>query len=197
MREIVSIALVVGLVFCVPFEAAAEGLAPTADPNPDQQARTRLSDLLFSDVIDRIDFQATTFEEGKALIDAAANTILEMGVPILGDATDTASRGGEIITALNSSHAKGMYSTFGKDKQTIFVRDDRQARMLGEVVGKAMAIIYKQYGSGGISYQNKAEKLFKHVRVDPDEDMPMLNLYLDTVEFVEKLPSGERQKYFR
>ena len=98
---------------------------------------------------------------------------------------------------MNASHAKGMYSTFGKDKQTIFVRDDRQARMFGQIVGKTVSIIYDQAGAKGISYQEKASKMFSKVRVDPDEEMPMLDLYLDTVLFVEKLSFTERQKYFR
>lgn len=209
MRELFSIALLTGLLICGAADAragdqatapAAEGsreaVAP-ADAASVETARERLADLLFSDSINRIDFQATTFEAGKSLINSSADTILEMGVPILGDADDTASRGREVITALNSSHAKGMYSTFGPDKQTIFVRDQRQARMFGEIVGKTIAIIFDQVGSGTISYQEKAGKLFKRVRVDPDEEMPMLDLYLDTLDFVEKLPSGERLKYFR
>jgi hypothetical protein len=122
--------------------------------------------------------------------------IIEMGLPLLGNTNDVVARGLEVIRALDSETARGMYMTFGKDKQTIFVRDQTDARILGVVVGTAMTIIYEQFGPG-ISYQDKASKLFHKVRYDPDDASPILQLCLETVEFVQKLPSKERAGYFR
>jgi hypothetical protein len=208
MRGITSVALLTGLVLlgasaavaevqtAAPVEETPANIEPANDRMTSEQARETLTDLLFSDTVDRIDIQATTYEEGTAYVTATADKIIEIGLPIFGDAQDVANRGVEVIRALNSSTARGLYATFGKDKQMIFVRDERQARTLGELVGTAMSIIYDEYGPG-ISYQAKAGNLFNKVRVDPEDSASMLDLYLETVEFVEGLPPKERAKYFR
>jgi len=208
MREITLVALLIGFVAvgapsvlaetqtAVPAkEASADTKAPN-DSMTTEQARETLTDLLFSDSIDRIDFQATTYEEGSALVTTSADKIIEMGMPLLGNTNDVVDRGLEVIRALDSATARGMYMTFGKDKQTIFVRNQTDARMLGKVVGTAMTIIYEQFGPG-ISYQDKAGKLFHKVRVDPEDSTSLLGLCLETVEFVQRLPASERAKYFR
>jgi hypothetical protein len=89
-----------------------------------------------------------------------------------------------------------MYMTFGKDKQTVFVRSQGDAILFGKLVGTTMSVIYEQYGPG-ISYQDKAAKLFHKVRTDAEDPTPMLDLCLETVESVERMPSKERAKYFR
>jgi hypothetical protein len=161
-----------------------------------EQARERLTDLLFSDTIDRIDFQATTFEEGTALVDASIDMIMEMGLPLLGDTRDVVNRGAEIIRALNSSKAQGLYMTFDSDKQAIYVRDPNEARMLGDLVGTTMSILHEEFGSG-ISYQEKAKSLFNKVRVDTEDTATMLQLHMETIDHVKGLSSKERMPYFR
>jgi hypothetical protein len=208
MREITLVALLIGSVAfgasaaladtpatISAEEASAEAEAPK-DPMTQDQARETLTDVLFSDSVERIDFQATTYEEGTALVATSTDRIMELGLPLLGDTNDVVNRGVEIIRGLNSATARGMYMTFGKNKQTVFVRDQREARQFGELVGATMAVIYEQYGPG-ISYQDKAGKLFHHVRVDPEDSASILDLCLETVEFVQGLPSRERAKYFR
>ena len=208
MREITLVALLIGFVVVGASAAVAEAQTPSPAEEPatnaeapkesmtSEQARETLTDLLFSDSIERIDFQATTYEEGTALVTTSADKIIEMGLPLLGNMDDVVGRGLEVIRALDSETARGMYMTFGKDKQSIFVRDQAQAKMLGKVVGTAMTIIYEQYGPG-ISYQDKASKLFHKVRVDPEDTATILDLCLEQVEFVQGLPSSERVKYFR
>jgi hypothetical protein len=208
MREITSVALLIGLVVfgasatvagtqtAVPAEETSTNTEAPNDRMTNEKARETLTDMLFSDSVDRIDFQATTYEEGTALVTASADKIIEIGLPVFGDANDVANRGVEVIRALNSNTARGLYSTFGKDKQMIFIRDQNQARMLGKLVGTTMSIIHEQYGPG-ISYQDKADKLFHKVRVDPEESASMVEIYLETIEFVENLSSKERAKYFR
>jgi hypothetical protein len=208
MREITLVALLIGLVVVGASAAVAETQTPSPaeepstnadapkEPMTTEQARETLTDLLFSDSIERIDFQATTYEEGTALVTTSADKIIEMGLPLFGNNDDVVARGLEVIRALDSETARGMYMTFGKDKQTIFVRSQSDARMLGEVVGTAMTIIYKQFGAG-ISYQDKASKLFHKVRTDPEDSASILDLCLETVEFVQGLPSKERADYFR
>jgi hypothetical protein len=208
MREITLVALLIGSVALGASAALAESPAtpPSQEasaqtdssnvPMTTEQAREKLTDLLFSDTIDRIDFQATTFEEGTALVTTSADTIIEMGLPLLGTTDAVVARGVEVIRALDSAKSRGMYMTFGSDKQTIFVRNQAEARRFGEVVGTAMSIIYEQFGSG-ISYQEKAGSLFHKVRVDPEDSASMLDECLQTVEFVKKLPFEERAKYFR
>lgn len=208
MREITLVALLIGFfaIGASSVPAETQSAAPAKEASVDseapkdsmttEQARETLTDLLFSDSIDRIDFQATTFEEGVELVTTSADKIIEMGLPLFGNNHDVVARGLEVIRALDSETARGMYMTFGKEKQTIFVRSQTDARMLGEVVGTAMTIIYEQFGPG-ISFQDKASKLFHKVRYDSQESSPVLDLCLETVEFVQGLPSKERAKYFR
>ena len=208
MREITLVALLIGFVAvgtssvlaeaqtATPAKEASADTESPKDSMTSEQAREVLTDLLFSDSIERIDFQATTYEEGTALVNTSADKIIEMGLPLLGNMNDVVGRGQEVIRALDSETARGMYMTFGKDKQSIFVHNQTDAQMLGEVVGTAMAIIYEQFGPG-ISFQDKASKLFHKVRYDSQESSPILDLCLETVEFVQGLPSSERAKYFR
>jgi len=206
MREITLVALLIGFIavgtsaaetqMAVPAKETSADTETPKDPMSNEQAREALTDLLFSDSIDRIDFQATTYEEGTALVTTSVDKIIEMGLPLFGNTDVVVARGLEVIRALDAETARGMYMTFGKEKQTIFVRSQTDARMLGEVVGTAMTIIYEQFGPG-ISFQDKAGKLFHKVRYDSQESSPVLDLCLETVEFVQGLPSKERAKYFR
>jgi len=207
MREAAHVALWVALMVAGTAQAAT-GADPAAtpedsttnaatatDPTFGEPPRERLTDLLFSDDIDRIDFQATSFEAGTTMINATSDTILDIGLPILGDPGIVAARGVEVIEALDGSKIRGLYATLEKDKQTIFVRNATDAKALGEVVGTTISIIYSHYRSGQISYRDKAANLFGKVRMDPDDTLSMVERYLDTVQFVEKLSPGEQAKY--
>jgi hypothetical protein len=208
MREISLVALLIGLVAfgssaalaepqtAIPAEEASVEIEVPKDSMTQEQARETFTDVLFSDSIERIDFQATTYEEGTAFVATVTDKIIEMGLPLLGNTNDVVNRGVEIIRALNSETARGMYMTFGKDKQTVFVRNQGEALLFGKLVGTTMSVIYEQYG-GGISYQDKAANLFHKVRADPEDSTSMLGLCLETVESVERMPSNERAKFFR
>jgi hypothetical protein len=160
-----------------------------------EKARERLTDLLFSDEIDRIDFQATTYEEGVALIHTAVDRILDRGVAVLGDASIAADKATEVIEALNGSKTKGMYMTFQKEKQALKVRNRAEAARLGDIVGETISIIYAEYRSPAISYGDKAANIYKRVRIDPEDAISLMERYEETVEFVANLSPAERAKY--
>jgi hypothetical protein len=194
MRELVYVALLVGLMITGTASAATDA-GVSGDPTSTQRARERLTDLLFSDDIDRIDFQATTYEEGEALIATTVEMIFDIAMPVLGDADVVANKAAEVIQALNASKAKGMYTTFQRDKQSLPVRNDPDARELGKIVGTTISIIHGHYGSAKISYGDKAANLFKKVRIDPEDAISLLERYAETVQFVAELPPPEQAKH--
>jgi hypothetical protein len=207
MRETAHVALLIVLVLVgiAPVATGADQDAPAKGATTDagvpddsgswKQARERLSDLLFSDAIERIDFQATTYEVGASLINTTADKILDIGVPILGDADAAADKGVEVIEALNASKARGLYATIQKEKQSLVIRNRGDAGTLGEVVGTTISIIRDHYGASAVSYRDKAASLFRTVRVDPEETIPLLERYLETVQHVAGLSPNERAKY--
>jgi hypothetical protein len=160
-----------------------------------EKARERLTDLLFSDEIDRIDFQATTYEEGVALVHTAVDRILDRGIAALGDASIAADKATEVIEALNGSKTKGMYMTFQKEKQALKVRNRAEAARLGDIVGETISIIYAEYRSPAISSGDKAANIYKRVRIDPEDAISLMERYEETVEFVANLSPAERAKY--
>lgn len=174
---------------------ATPGSGSAADPTYGESPRESLTDLLFSDDIDRIDFRATTYEQGMALVNATVDRILEMGSEILGNGQIVAAKAAEVVVALNASKAKGLYATFQKDKQTLVIRDRDDADALGEVVGISISIIHDQYGSAEVSYKEKSANLFRRVRVDTDDTIDLVHEYLETVEYVAGLSPDERAKY--
>jgi hypothetical protein len=175
-------------------DEAADAVVP-ADPTFGGPPRERLTDLLFSDDIDRIDFQASTYAEGMGMVSTAVDRILEMGSETLGNEDLAADRGREVILALNDSKAKGLYATFQKDKQTLVINDRADANTLGKVVGTSITIIHDHYGAAEVSYKLKAANLFRRVRVDTDDTVSLVAKYLESVEFVAELPPNERAKY--
>jgi hypothetical protein len=176
-------------------EDATTGADLATDPTFVEPPRERLTDLLFSDDIDRIDFQATTYEQGTGMIDAAVDRILQMGSEVLGDEQIAAEKAAEVIVALNASKARGLYATFQNDKQALVIRDRDGADTLGKVVGTSISIIHGHYGSAEISYREKSANLFRRVRVDTDDTVDLVHKYLETVEFVAGLSADERAKY--
>jgi len=176
-------------------EDATTGAGLTADSTSGESPRERLTDLLFSDGIDRIDFRAPTYEQGAGMIDTTVDRILEMGSEVLGDERIAAEKAAEVIVALNASEARGLYATFQKDKQSLVIRDRGGADTLGKVVGTSISIIHRHYGSAEISYREKSANLFRRVRVDTDNTVDLVQEYLETVEFVAELSADERAKY--
>jgi hypothetical protein len=207
MREVACIALLAALMVAGPATAqtGADDTPPAEDPParvevPDdsasrERATEKLSDLLFSEKIDRIDYQATTYEEGIAMIETTISDILDRGIPILGSPDTVAARGVEIIEALNASEARGLYATFQKDKQTLFVRNRADARAVGEIVGTTMSIIHDHYGTEEMSYRLNADNLLRRVRRDEQESTTLLELYRDHVRYVARLPREQQSKY--
>jgi hypothetical protein len=207
MREFACIALLAGFVISGPAiaQTGTGETTPAEDPPADagvpddpasrDEAKKRLTDLLFSDRIERIDFQATTYEEGTAMINLTADEILDAGIPLFGNAARVADRATEIIEALNSSHAKGLYATFQENKQTLFVRSRADARYLAEIVGTTMSIIFTHYRTTQHPYREKAGNLFGRTRRDEQDSTTLLELYRDTVRHVASLPLSQQAKY--
>jgi hypothetical protein len=205
MREIVSIALFVGLVFCgsglagaedpQALEASTTDAANPNEPASTDQASTRLVDLLFSDEIDRIDIRANTFDEASVLVQTATGRILDICMPLFDDPGVVAEKGAAVIEALNVSAARGLTLTFSKEKQDLVVASLDQANWLGEIVGDTILIIHGQYGPDGISYRDKAANLFHKVRLNPEDSESLLLRHLETVRFVKDSPTAEQRKY--
>lgn len=205
MREAVQVALLVAVMLAgtaaigadpeaAPEDATASA-KPAIDPTLAEPPRERLTDLLFSDDIDRIDFQATTYDVGTGMIETTVDRILGMGSEVLGDEHLAAEKGAEVIVALNASKARGLYATFQNDKQALVIRNQGDADTLGKVVGTSISIIHRHYGSAEISYREKSANLFRRVRVDTDDTVNLVQKYLETVEFVAGLSANERAKY--
>lgn len=205
MRELVSNALLIGLVVCGTGNAKAEtqkaaemtpaDAAVASDQTPNEQATGRLIDLLFSDEIDRIDIRATTFDQATVLVQTATGRILDICMPLLGDPDTVAEKGSAVIEALNASAARGLTMTFSKEKQDLVVESLDDANWLGEIVGETISIIHDQYGTEGISYRDKAANLFHKVRLNPEDSESLLLRHLETVQFVKQSPSSEQRKY--
>lgn len=205
MREIVSIALLIGLaVFGAGItqaasqesaEASSGDPVASADPSAIDQMNAKLTDLLFSDQIDRIDFRATTFDDATVLVQTATGKILDICMPLFGDANVVADKGAAVIEALNVSAARGLTLSFSKEKQDLVVESLDQANWLGEIVGSTVSIIYDNYGPDGISYQDKAANLFNKVRLNPEDSETLLLRHLQTVRFVQQSSTAEQRKY--
>ena len=76
-------------------EEATQGADLANDPRLGDPPRERLTDLLFSDDIDRIDFQATTYEEGTGMIETTVADEHEVRLVVRGEPY-AESRGTEI-----------------------------------------------------------------------------------------------------
>jgi hypothetical protein len=205
MREIVSIALLIGLAVCgigivdaanqEAVEADPGDPIASADPAAIDRMNAKLTDLLFSDQIDRIDFRATTFEEATVLVQTTTGRILDICVPLLGDAEMVAERSVEVIEALNTSAARGLALTFSNTKQDLIVESLTEADWLGEIVGETISIIHEYYGSGEISYRDKASNLFGRVRLNPEDSESLLLRHLETVQYVKSSSPSEQRKF--
>jgi len=192
----------VALLACITVAGAAPAAtdADTTTPGTDaalavEDARDRLTDLLFSDEVDRIDFQATNYEEGVVLIHTSVDRILNTGIVVLGDATTAADKATEVILALNASKAKGTAMTFQKNKQSLPVRNRDEAVQLADIVAGTISIIHNEYGSGDISYGEKAANLFSRVRTHSEDAGTLMETYLQTVDLVADLSPRERSDY--
>lgn len=204
MRQAISIAFVIGLVACsIGSTGAAEEASAPAETGPGDsvsqasidELNAKLTDLLFSDQIDRIDFRATTFEEATVLVQTATGRILDICLPLLGDPEIVGEKSAEVIEALNTSAARGMALTFSKTKQDLIVASLDDANWLGEIVGETISIIYDYYGSGEISYRDKAGNLFHHVRLNPEDSESLLLRHLETVQFVKGSSPAEQRRF--
>ena len=209
MRETPQVALMIAMVLVItpqvvigaepeapaPEKETTADVAVPADPTFGGPPRERLTDLLFSDDIDRIDFQATTYSEGMGMVNTTIDRILEMGAETFGDEEIAADRAREVILALDDSKVKGLYATFQKDKQALVINDRADANTLGKVVGTSISIIHGHYGAAEVSYKLKAANLFRRVRIDTEDTVNLVDKYLETVEFVAKLSPSERAKY--
>jgi hypothetical protein len=159
------------------------------------EARLTLVDLLASERIERIDFEAETYEEAMNLLHAAADAIL---LENLGDFQETrvlVDRASQVIEGFNVHKPRGMLLTFGKNPERVAVRDPREARILGEMLGRAVTLIREEYGVQGVSYRDKSIKLFRSVILNVEEGS-LLVQYADGIERIEDLPRTQRARYF-
>lgn len=191
-----------------PATAGQTGAAPAPPPQgagPDDsdsnaaklaRAREKLADLFISEQIDRIDFQAESFDQGMALIYAAVDAILMQYPADSQDITTFADHAGQVIGALNSHRPRGLLTTFGQDVDRLPVRNHGEARMLGELVAKTVSLIHDQYGTGQVAYYEISNKLFRSVILDVEQG-PFLTQYLDGIQLIIDQPPEKRARYFR
>jgi hypothetical protein len=174
---------------------AAEENAPSSRDAEIAQARETLSDMLASELIDRIDFEAETYEQGMAHIHATVDRILELNLNDWQDTTVLVHRASQVIEAFNSHKQRGLMLTFGTDLKKIPVRTPAEAHQLGELVGTTVSLIREQFREKDVSYHDVATKLFRSVVLDAEEG-PFLEQYLDGIQRIADLPSEKRARYF-
>jgi hypothetical protein len=196
-------------VLCAALAAAVQpGAAPSTDPPAAGQsastshdaelkrAQDTLADLLASEQIDRIDFEAETYHQAMAHIQVVVDTILARNTEGSQEITVFADQAGQVIKALDSHKPRGLILTIGKDVDRIPVLDPGEARMLGELVGKTVSLIREQYGKHQVSYYEMSARLFRSVILDVEEG-PFLAQYLDGIQLIADQPAAKRGRYFR
>jgi hypothetical protein len=160
------------------------------------RARDTLADLLASEQIERIDFEAETYDQAMDHIHAAVDTILELNLADSRDIPVLVENASEVIGALNSHKPRGLMMTFGKDVDRLPVRSPGEARMLGELVGKTVLLIRERFGEQGVSYGDEATKLFRSAVLDVEEGSFLVQ-YLEAIRHIADQPAGKRARYFR
>jgi len=175
--------------------AAEQGTSRSHDAEI-TRARESLVDLLVSERIDRIDFQAETYDQGMGNIDTVIDTIFDLNLADTRNVTVLADHAGQVIEALNTHKLRGMGMAFGKNVKSIPIRNIGEARMLGEVVGNTLSLIRGQFGEDKVSYRDKATKLFRRIFLDTEEG-PLLNQYRDGIQTIANLPPERLAKYFQ
>lgn len=169
--------------------------APGARDEELARARETLSDLLASEMINRIDFEAETYAQGMANIHATADRILEMTATEEGDIAELVHQISQVIEALNSHAPRGLVLTFGSDVKRLPVVTPAEARQLGELVGSTVSLIRNHFRGRIVSYHDAATKLFRSVVLDVGEG-PFLEQYLDGIQRVADLPPERRARFF-
>lgn len=160
------------------------------------KARDTLADLLVSEKIDRINFEAETYDQGMALIYTAVDSILAGRPQDVQDITTYTDHAAEVIGALNSHKPRGLLMTYGQNVDELPVRDAGDARMLGELVAGTASLIHEQLNPDPPSYYDISTKLFRSVILDPEEG-PFLNQYLDGIQSIAREPRDKRNHYFQ
>jgi len=191
------------------FAAAGQAAeAPPADPpaaepseslSPDEalaQARGMLIDLLASEHVERIDYQAETYEEAMNNIQITANTILRLAPADAKETMRLANQAGQVIEAIDAHKPRGVVSTFGADVRQVTIKGAGDARLLGDLVRDTVSLIREQYGDLNMSYKAAAGKLLHSVILDADEGAFLLQ-YVDGIQLIADLPPERRDRYFR
>lgn len=177
-------------------QSAAEQSDSRSDDVEINRARETLATLLASDRIDRIDFEAETFDQAMDHIHATVDRILELNLVGSQDITVLVDHASQVIEALDSHNPRGLTLTFGKNVKTIPIRNPGEARLLGELVASTVSLIRDHSGEKNVSYGDIATKLFRSVILDVEEG-PFVVQYLEGIQRIADQSSARRARYFQ
>lgn len=159
-------------------------------------AREQLADLMASDQLDRVDFQAETFDQAMDLVYRAVDTVLERCRQDLRDPAETARVAGDVLEAFNGHTPRGLATTLMDSKEFPITNLD-DATVLGDLVGIATVLVREFVGPDASPerLQQAATNLFTSVVIEPDGGISYLRQYLEHVQHVADLPLDERARF--
>jgi hypothetical protein len=160
-------------------------------------ARERMVDLLVSERIDRIDYQAETYEDAMRLVNATIDAIFIPNISDYdGDLMRLADHAGQIVNSFNETKPRGTALTFAPETKRLAIRNPTEARLLGEIIGNTLSLINDQFDSETLSYKDRSRGIFRSVVPDTEEG-PYLNQYVDGIAIIASLPRDKRARYFQ
>jgi hypothetical protein len=177
-----------------PAEAPAEADSPARDAEL-ERVREKLTDLLISEEIERIDYEAETYEQGMNHVGLTVQTILDQTVAGSRNIELLGQHAAQVIEALDSHKPVGLTTTFGKGVKRLPIVSRGDSRMLGELVGTTVNLIREQLGETSVTYRQVAINLFRSVLLEVEGD-PFLVQYLEGIQRIAELPPSKRSRYF-
>lgn len=161
-----------------------------------EMAREKMVDLLVSEGIERIDYQAETYEDAMRLVNATIDAIFIPNISDYDNLMLLADHAGQIVQSFNETKPRGTALTFAPETHRIAIRNPTEARIMGEIIGNALSLINDQFDSPTLSYKDRSRGLFRSVVPDTEEG-PYLNQYLDGIAIIASLPRDERVRYLQ
>jgi len=154
----------------------------------------RLVDLLASDQIHRIDFQADTYEGAMTLIETSVETMLSESATTLGPPEKSAEILQQVIEALDAFKPRS--AGWSPGDLDLAVMSDADARRLGSLIVNASSLVFEE-GAGPASARSSADALFRSVVLDMEEGTSFLEQLDEHVRSVQAMPPDKRQIFLR